>query len=36
MRNHRIAKVELAPCRVGLLCESDRLVLGAGVEVRVI
>ncbi|GKF29338.1 hypothetical protein Tco_0095680, partial [Tanacetum coccineum] len=24
MRNHRIAKVELAPCGVGLLCESDR------------
>ncbi|GJZ95691.1 retrovirus-related pol polyprotein from transposon TNT 1-94 [Tanacetum coccineum] len=24
LRNHRIAKVELAPCGVGLLCESDR------------
>ncbi|GJW80440.1 hypothetical protein Tco_0664066 [Tanacetum coccineum] len=28
MRNHRIAKVELAPCRVGLPCESDGFVLG--------
>ncbi|GJX10530.1 putative ribonuclease H-like domain-containing protein [Tanacetum coccineum] len=24
MRNHRIEKVELTPCEVGLLCESDR------------
>ncbi|GKC78111.1 putative reverse transcriptase domain-containing protein [Tanacetum coccineum] len=28
MRNDRIAKVELAPCEVGLLCESDGFVLG--------
>ncbi|GKB42565.1 hypothetical protein Tco_0887507 [Tanacetum coccineum] len=28
MRNHRIAKVELLVCEVGLNCESDRFVLG--------
>ncbi|GJZ26728.1 hypothetical protein Tco_0570981 [Tanacetum coccineum] len=28
MRNHRIAKVELAPCGVGFLYESDGFVLG--------
>ncbi|GJV16693.1 hypothetical protein Tco_1362016 [Tanacetum coccineum] len=28
IRNHRISKVALAPCGVGLLCESDGFVLG--------